>query len=413
MPTMPTDSLSLYLHVPFCLRRCDYCDFFSTEGKRKLLPGYLRALIHEAQAVGEAGGKPRAGSVYFGGGTPSLIDPGGLLKVMEEIRQAFDLEPDAEISIEANPGTVDYERLFRYRAAGINRLSLGLQSADDGELEMLGRIHTFAQASQAVADARRAGFSNLNLDLIYGLPGQTLPAWERTLERVVELAPEHFSLYALTLERGTKLARAVRRGALPAPEEDAAADMYELAEAKLAAAGYRHYEISNWARDGESNAEPGRKGSEVAGWRGFPKYACQHNLRYWLNLPYLGLGAGAHGCAAGRRYANVCSVEKYVATMRAGGKRRYPLSPAATRSRIRTRDDEMRETIWLGLRLTEAGVDREDYRRRFSEDYYERFPKEIDSSIHDGLLEWTAGGQAIRLTTRGRLLGNRVFMLFV
>ncbi len=410
---MPTDCLGLYLHIPFCLRRCGYCDFFSTEGKHKLLPGYVRALIHETQAVGKAGGKSRAGSVYFGGGTPSLVDPGGMEKVMEEIRQGFDLEPEAEISIEANPGTVDYERLARYRAAGINRLSLGVQSADDGELRMLGRIHTFAEAVQAQADARRAGFSNLNLDLIYGLPGQKLLTWERTLERVGELAPEHLSLYALTLERGTKLARAVRRGALPAPEEDAAADMYELAEEKLAAAGYRHYEISNWARDGQSGAVPGRKGSEVVGWEGFPKYACQHNLRYWLNLPYLGLGAGAHGCAAGRRYANVCSVEKYVERMRTGGKRRFPLSPAATRSRIRTRDEEMRETMWLGLRLTEAGVDRDGYRLSFGEDYYERFPKEIDSSIHDGLLEWTAGEKAVRLTTRGRLLGNRVFRLFV
>jgi oxygen-independent coproporphyrinogen-3 oxidase len=332
---------------------------------------------------------------------------------MEEIRRAFQLEPDAEISMEANPGTVDYDRLVRYRAAGINRLSLGVQSADDGELRMLERIHTFSEAAQAYGDARRAGFANVNLDLIYGLPGQTLPTWERTLERALELAPEHLSLYGLTLERGTKLARAVRRGALPAPEEDTAADMYELAEAMLAEAGYRHYEISNWARDGAAGAKSDLEGPNDNRRTTFPKFACRHNLRYWLNLPYLGLGAGAHGCAVGRRYANICSVEKYIEKMRTGKKRRFPLSPAAIRSRLRSHDEEMRETIWLGLRLTEAGVDREGYRRRFGVDYYDRFREEIDSSIHDGLLEWTAGEKAVRLTTKGRLLGNRVFCLFV
>jgi oxygen-independent coproporphyrinogen-3 oxidase len=410
---MPTDTIGLYLHIPFCLRRCGYCDFFSTEGKHKLLPGYVRALIHEVKAVGAAGGRPRAGSLYFGGGTPSLIYPRQIAGLMEEIRRAFRLEPDAEISMEANPGTVDYDRLVFYQAAGINRLSLGVQSADDGELRMLERIHTFSEAAQACEDARRAGFNNVNLDLIYGLPGQSVPSWDRTLQRALSLAPEHLSLYALTLERGTRLARAVRRGALPAPEEDAAADMYELAEVKLAAAGYRHYEISNWAKDGAAVAGTGVKGSNDTDAAKFPRFACKHNLRYWLNLPYLGLGAGAHGCAAARRYANICSVEKYVERMRTGVTRRFPLSPAATRSRLRGRDEELRETMWLGLRLTEAGVDREGYRSRFGDDYYELFQKEIDSCIHDGLLEWTSGGQELRLTPKGRLLGNRVFRLFV
>ncbi len=315
--------------------------------------------------------------------------------------------------MEANPGTVDSSRLALYRAGGINRLSLGVQSAGDDELRMLGRIHTYPEAVQAYEDARRAGFANISLDLIYGLPGQTVPTWERTLARALSLAPGHLSLYALTLERGTDLARAVRRGALPAPEEDAAADMYELAEEKLAAAGYRHYEISNWAKDGEAKTENGFGRSTDGEAAKFPKYACRHNLRYWLNLPYLGLGAGAHGCAAGRRYANVCSVEKYIERMRTDSTRRFPLSPAATRSRLRARDEEIRETMWLGLRLTEAGVEREAFCRRFEVDYYDRFPKEIDSSIADGLLEWTGQQKALRLTPRGRLLGNRVFRLFV
>jgi oxygen-independent coproporphyrinogen-3 oxidase len=411
--TIPAENYGLYLHIPFCRRRCGYCDFFSTEGKQKLLPGYLSALVREVRSVGAAGERPVVGSIYFGGGTPSLIDPSRMTVLMREIRSAFRLEPDAEISMEANPGTVDSTRLARYRAAGINRLSLGVQSADDGELRMLGRIHTYPEAEQAYRDARRAGFANVSLDLIYGLPGQTVAVWERSLSRALSLAPEHFSLYGLTLERGTSLARAVRRGALPAPEEDAAAEMYELAEEQLATAGYRHYEISNWAKDGASGIEPASQGSSGMEARRFPEFACRHNLRYWLNLPYLGLGAGAHGCATGRRYHNVCSVENYVEKMRNEATRRFPLSPAATLSRRRTREEEMRETMWLGLRLTEAGVDRGGYIRRFGTDYYERFKKEIDSVLSDHLVEWTEGQSALRLTPQGRLLGNRVFRLFV
>ncbi len=400
----------LYLHIPFCLRRCRYCDFYSTAGMRKRIPGYVRALSREVELTGRAGGTPSAGSVFFGGGTPSLLDPRQAGVVMEAIRASFRLGPEAEISIEANPGTVDRGRLKAFRETGINRLSLGVQSADDGELRMLGRIHTWAEAERTFRDARRAGFDNINLDFIYGLPGQSVPDWTKTLQHALVLAPEHLSLYALTLERGTELARAVRRGALPAPDEDAAAEMYEQAEEMLAAAGYRHYEISNWARDGGAGAgvEPADPQAPV-----FPFHACRHNLRYWLNRPYLGFGAGAHGCAAGKRYSNICSVEKYVGRMRGGGGRRFPLTPAASRSTSRTRDDEFRETMWLGLRLTEAGVDRADYRNRFGEDYYDRFREEIRTSIAGGLLEWTRNGEALRLTPRGRLLGNQVFQLFV
>ena len=403
----------LYLHIPFCLRRCGYCDFFSSVGKRRLLPGYVRALGDEMKMTGVAGEMPPVGSVYFGGGTPSLLDPGQPAFLLEKIRRTFRLAPDAEISIEANPGTLDGSRLQEYRKAGINRLSLGVQSADDGELQLLGRIHSFADAKRTCGDARRAGWTNLSLDLIYGLPGQTPAVWERTLDRALDFAPEHLSLYALTLERGTPLARVVRRGAIPAPDEDAAAEMYELAEEKLAVAGYRHYEISNWARDSARGSNPDPLRSIEERKSSFPRYACSHNLRYWLNLPYLGLGAGAHGCAAGRRYANIRSVEGYIERLRTGRGRRFPLTPASTRSHIRTRDEEMRETMWLGLRLTEAGVSREDYRSRFGEDYSDPFQKEIESSMKVGLLEWTDGERAIRLTRRGRLLGNRVFQLFV
>jgi oxygen-independent coproporphyrinogen-3 oxidase len=407
---MLPDSVGLYLHFPFCLRRCRYCDFFSTEGMRKRIPAYVRALIREIEATGGAGGSPSVDSVFFGGGTPSLLDEKQVGALMETIQRAFDLAWDAEITIEANPGTVDGARLKAFREAGINRLSLGVQSADDDELRLLGRIHTFSDAVNSAKTARRAGFANLSLDLIFGLPGQTVTSWTQTLERALSLTPEHLSLYALTLERGTELARAVRRGALAAPDTDAAADMYERAEEMLASAGYRQYEISNWARDAEAAAASGR-GNPTA--TDFPAFACRHNLRYWLIRPYLGFGAGAHGCAAGKRYRNIRSVEKYIARMQSGRARRFPLSPAVSRSVLHTREDELREAMWLGLRLTEAGVDRFTYQNRFGEDYYHRFREEIDSSIADGLLEWTRNGDALRLTPRGRLLGNRVFQLFV
>jgi oxygen-independent coproporphyrinogen-3 oxidase len=393
---------AVYFHIPFCVQRCRYCDFFSSAGMRKFIPPYVAALAREARFAGWAGDKPQAVSVYFGGGTPSLLTPVHVERILDAVRQSFAMLEEVEITLELNPGTVDRVKLKGYRAAGVNRLSLGMQSADAAELHMLGRVHTDAETNQAYGDARRAGFANISLDLIFGLPGQTQTVWRKSLDRALNMAPEHISLYALTIERGTELARQVRRGALPAPEEDVSAEMYELAEEQLTLAGYRHYEISNWAKNGPRR-EAGR----------FPKYASRHNLQYWLNLPYLGLGAGAHGCAGGRRYANIRSVEKYIARMRSGRSLRFPLTAAATQSHIRSREEEMRETMWLGLRLTEAGVDRAEYRERFGEDFYHRFRKEIEESISDGLLEWTGNGGSLRLTKRGRLLGNRVFSKFV
>ncbi len=407
---MTASDYGLYLHIPFCLRRCRYCDFFSTEGMRKRIPAYIRALCREIEWTGRAGGSPSVGSVFFGGGTPSLLEPRQVEMVLDGIRKSFRLDSQAEITLEANPGTVDNFQWKAFRETGINRLSLGVQSADDGELRLLGRIHTYAEAERTFRNARRAGFENINLDFIFGLPGQSLTVWSKTLSRALSLAPEHLSLYALTLERGTELARTVRRGALPAPDEDTAAEMFERAEEMLGQAGYRHYEISNWAKDGRMGTDAGPAGRRVPV---FPGFACRHNLRYWLNQPYLGIGAGAHGCAAGKRYSNICSVEKYIERMHSGSPRRFPLTPAASCSVVRTRESESGETIWLGLRLTEAGVDRSEYRSRFGEDYCDRFRKEIETSIAGGLLEWARDGEILRLTPRGRLLGNQVFQLFV
>ena len=268
-------------------------------------------------------------------------------------------------------------------AAGVNRISLGVQSFDDDELRLLGRVHEADQARQAYHQARAAGFHNLNLDLIFGLPGQTVDRWQATLRQALALAPQHLSLYALTLEEHTPLAGRIACGELPAPDDDLAADMYELAEAELARAGYVHYEISNWAR---------------------PGFECQHNLIYWRNQPYLGLGAGAHSWLAGCRWANVRVPQTYV-EMITGGQQ-----PVAESEGIGLAL-EMAETAILGLRLVEEGVSLGAFRARFGADFAAVYGREVRELVGLGLLEATSN--RVRLTRRGRLLGNQVFQRFL
>jgi oxygen-independent coproporphyrinogen III oxidase len=398
----PMDTFSLYIHFPFCTSRCAYCDFFSTAGCEDRIPYYWDSIRRELEMVGETGDRPELVTIYFGGGTPSLARSSDIARTMDSLRSSYRLPADAEVTLEANPGTVQESSLADFRAAGVNRISLGIQSADDRELRMMGRPHSWEDAAGTVADARLAGFDNVSLDLIFGLPGQNISVWRRSLEQILALDPEHVSLYALTLDRGTRIACAVQRGELPAPDDDLTADMYRLAEEVLAAAGYRHYEISNWAKD---TALPER--------REFPFFASRHNLQYWLNLPYLGIGAGAHGSAAGYRYSNRRSVEEYIQRIQDGKLRRFPLSAAATVSHKRTRMEEMRETVWLGLRLVEAGVSDGEYRRRFGMGLREAFPQEIEKLVSQGLIEWAAESDRLRLTPSARFISNIVFREFV
>jgi oxygen-independent coproporphyrinogen-3 oxidase len=396
--------LSLYLHIPFCSVRCSYCDFNTYAGLESLIEPYTRALAEEVRRVGEArpeGLDGRVHTVFFGGGTPSLVPPDQLGVVLDAIRASFNLLPDAEITMEANPGTVDPNSLSKFRGIGINRLSFGVQSAQPAELRLLDRLHTFEQVEQAVAWARSAGFDNLNLDLIFGLPGQTLDAWRDSLDQTLALAPDHLSLYALSLEFGTPMQAWVRRGLLVEPDPDAAADMYEWASEALGRAGFGQYEISNWAR-----LEPGEHPGDAPSRR-----ACRHNLQYWRNQPYLGLGAGSHGFAAGSRYSVVRSPRGYIERMAGRQPAPYPFSSALDESRPIGIETEMEETMMMGMRLTGEGVPELGFRRRFGMGIADRYPEELRELSDLGLIERTAG--RIRLTPSGRLLANRVFAAFV
>ncbi len=332
---------SLYLHIPFCRHRCAYCDFNTYAGQESRIAAYTDALCAEIRRLGQAApGRIAAHTIFFGGGTPSLVPAEGMERILATIADVFDLSPAAEITLEANPGTLSPGYLSDLRNLGFNRLSLGMQSAHPDDLRMLERQHDTFDVIHSVEWARQAGFDNLNLDLIFGLPEQTLERWQATLEMALRLRPEHLSLYALTLEHGTPFQHWSEKGMLPVIDDDLAADMYEYAEERLDAAGFGHYEISNWAR------------SDVNG----SIFACRHNLQYWRNLPYLGFGAGAHGYAGGFRTANVLGIEPYIHRCLEGAGRDYPLTPATASASPIDRWTEMQETMMVGLRLTQEGV---------------------------------------------------------
>ncbi|HLE02140.1 MAG TPA: radical SAM family heme chaperone HemW, partial [Dehalococcoidia bacterium] len=327
-------TLGLYLHIPFCASRCRYCDFVTWAGKDHLIPAYLKALVREIE--GFRGKGLVAKTIFFGGGTPSLLKAEEIGGFLQAIEGSFRVLPGAEITLEANPadGGLDYFKALV--GLGVDRLSLGAQSFDDGELRLLGRRHRAGDIARTFAQARGAGLENVNLDLIYGLPGQGLGAFRHSLESALGLGPEHLSLYALSLEEATPLEKAVSRGELPAPDPDQQADMYLLAERLLDGAGYRHYELSNWAL-------PGRE--------------CRHNLIYWEGGPYLGLGAGAHSYLMGVRSARVSSVEDYLQKLEAAE------SPIAESEEIGP-EMERAEAMFLGLRLI-GGIEGGAFARRF------------------------------------------------
>jgi oxygen-independent coproporphyrinogen III oxidase len=390
---------SIYLHIPFCRHRCSYCDFNTYAGMADLIPVFTQALCREIQLLAESATVTLpVRTIFFGGGTPSLMPFSELEQVFSFLRHYFDLLPGAEITLEANPGTVSLSYLAGLVRLGVNRLSLGMQSAIPAELRLLEREHEFSEVVQAVAWARRAGFENLNLDLIFGLPFQTLPTWQETLDNALALQPDHFSLYALTLEHGTPMQHQVEQNLLPAPDPDLAADMYEFAAERLDQAGYFQYEISNWARLN----------------RGGGSMVCRHNLQYWRNQPYLGFGAGAHGYAGAVRTANVLAPSVYVQRCLEGDVQVFPCTPATAEAIQVERSAEIAETMMMGLRLVQEGVSNRAFQERFGQSLEEVFGEAIKRLQNLGLLEWAgSNGDILRLSPQGHLLGNQVFMEFV
>lgn len=423
--TVRPDLRHLYIHIPFCHRRCAYCDFNTYANMDDRMAAYVGALCAELAALHvpdvappptrPAGAPPEAltradlrPTIFLGGGTPSMLP----LPLMERVLAAADaIIPlaGAEVTVEANPGTVlgrDYLRGLR--ALGVNRLSMGVQSLHDPTLRVLGRIHTAAEARESYEDARRAGFDNINLDFMFGLPGQDVTQWEATLREIVTWDAEHFSLYSLILEESTPLYAQVTAGRASVPDDDATGEMYERAIEMLGAGGYAQYEISNWAR--ARGMEDGGSGMGSAQPAPTPQllsptalYACHHNLAYWLNADYLAAGAGAHGHIFPQRYADVLGIDDYIGRVAAGG------MPVAEITDLDVRD-LYAETMFMGLRLN-VGVSYAHFRERCGAELNDIYAAELDTLAGRGLIVRDALG--VRLSERGRMLGNQVFEAFV
>ncbi len=379
---MTENPWGLYVHIPYCLRKCPYCDFNSyplSRWSREERGRYLQALAREMGGIAVS----RAPiSLYFGGGTPTTLPPGDLARLLDLARNKWDLGERVEITIEANPDTVSLEILRELRAAGFNRLSLGVQSLRDQDLAILGRTYTSQTVHQALQAARLAGFSNIGIDLIYGLPGQSIENWRETLQGALELEVQHISCYSLQVEEGTPMAYAVKRGELALPPEDDCLEMFLMTWMVLGRGGYEHYEIANFAQ---------------------PGLECRHNLLYWQNSWYLGIGAGAHSHWERRRWANVEDPGKYAELILAG---EAPVED----ERALTEGEEMDETAFLGLRLR-RGVDLEEFRRRYGRDFREIYAAPIAHMAARGLVEEAEGH--LRLTLRGLPVANVVFAQFI
>ena len=383
---------AIYVHIPFCVQKCLYCDFASYAGYQDAQKQeYVQAVAQELAARREeAQYLDEAASIYFGGGTPSTLPTECLVQLVEALKANGFWRRPREATIEVNPGTADLAKLQALRALGFDRISFGVQSLQDSELRTIGRIHTAQQALEAVALAREAGFRRINADLIYGLPGQTLASLRDTLERLTATGIEHLSVYGLIVEEGTPLEKLVDSGRLQLPDEDEAADMYELVQNFLHEAGFARYEISNYAKLGQQS---------------------QHNIVYWQYHPYLGFGAAACGFDGGARRTAAESVQEYVE--QAG-----QLTPENWRtSSLYTVEEldaslQLEEFMFMGLRRS-AGAQLGEARARFGVDVLQRFGKDLQRFIDGGFVEYDAQSEVLRLTERGMAVGNQIFDVFV
>lgn len=378
--------LELYIHIPFCVKKCNYCDFLSAPADWETKAAYMEALCREIIEKSEKYEAYKVVTIFIGGGTPSAVPALEIKRLMDTIKQYYDVQPDAEISMEVNPGTVKGEALQIYKAAGINRLSIGLQSTEEAELKCLGRIHSYEQFLETYRQAREVGFHNINVDIMSGLPEQTLESYRQTLERVTHLVPlpEHISAYSLIIEEGTPFYEAFQADSLSLPEEETERSMYELTGLLLQESGYRRYEISNYAQKGKE---------------------CRHNLGYWERKDYLGFGIGAASLIENERFSNTTDLKKYMENPAKALEKYQKLSVA----------EQIEETMFLGLRKTE-GVALAEFEKNFGIALLQVYGKEVDKHIKEGLLELLEnreGQKRIALTRKGMDVSNYVMADFL
>ena len=373
--------LELYIHIPFCIRKCNYCDFLSFPETESGIAQYCHALKEEIKRTGDQAEGIGVRSVFIGGGTPSILEAEQITEIMTCIRNNFSIEKNAEITIESNPGTLNAEKLNCYHELGINRLSIGLQSTDDDCLRRLGRIHTFQEFEKNYEQARKSGFQNINIDLMSGLPGQSLRGYEDTLNRVTELKPEHISSYSLIIEEGTPFYKS-DSVLQQLPDEDTERKMYERTKEILEQQGYERYEISNYARQGRE---------------------CIHNLGYWEQVPYLGMGLGASSFYNGARFSNERNFRKYLST---------PYLPFEHREDYVqvSREEQMEDTMIFGLRKMK-GISVSEFEREFGTPIWEMYGSVIERYSNLGLL--IQEGDVLRLTDAGIDVSNRIFEDFI
>ena len=371
----------VYVHIPFCSSRCSYCDFATGLYQVELAERYVRGLVNEIQNSRYT--CESVDTIYFGGGTPSLLAPSQLERILAALYDKFTIAAETEITLEINPGSATPEKLRAFRSLGVNRASFGAQTFDDAELAKLGRSHNTADALRTFADLRDADFANVSFDLIAGLPGQTLDGWQRNIKQALDLDPEHLSFYLLEVHSGTPLAEHIRRGIQPVPDDDLASVMYEWMIEQAAAAGYEHYEISNLCR---------------------PGFHSRHNVKYWTAAPYYGFGCSAHSYDGHtRRWSNHRDVLQYLEMIERG------VSSVVEEQQL-SQTDVRAEALFLGMRLMQ-GVDLRRYRDSFGVDLRDEHREDLDRFCKAGLVEFD--GDLIRLTRTGALLSNEVFAAFV
>lgn len=380
-------ALSLYIHIPFCRTRCFYCDFNTFAGKERLIPEYVSALCGEIRRQKPYADAP-VHSIYFGGGTPSRLDIRDVYTVMSAVRETFDVLADAEITFECNPCDVTQEYAEGLTGSGVNRISLGMQSAVPEELKRMGRRHSPEQTASSVEKLRKAGLRNISLDLIYGYPGQTPESWAQSVQALLGLNVQHISLYALSVEEGSALKRQLASGKLTLPEEDTAVAMYEYAAETLAEHGFRHYEISNWAAD--------------------EAHESRHNKQYWFVRPYYGFGAGAHGWIGHERIRNAGSIEEYIRAVNASNDR----FPSAAEILPQDRRTEMQDVMMLGLRMLHEGITEARFRERFGEEMRTVFRRELRHLERKELVQWGSDGRLV-LAPDKVMVANQAFIEFV